>query len=205
LKRPVEGTINRYYDPATGQFASVDPDIIETHQPFVYVGDDPTNSVDPSGLCVDTPSGHCNGVSTENVSSGKFVKTSTSKSYGSINTTVTTYKVISTCVNVGGVVSETLSLGPSSSYSTEKAAPGYQYAVNSDGSVSITPSSAVLIATGTGATYALYTAGTLIFQGITGQGLIEGSVSDIDVLAEVVDALGPLVLFGWVLVLALDE
>jgi RHS repeat-associated protein len=188
--------INRYYDPATGSFASVDPDIIETDQAFVYANDNPTNIADPSGLCVATQNGRCLGVSTENVSSTKLVKTSTSNSDGTIITTVTTYKVIATCVNVGGVASETLSLGPSSTYSTEKAAPGYQYTVNPDGSVSLTPSSAVLIATGTGATYALYTASQLIYQGITGEGVIEGSVSDADVLAEIVDALGPLTLFG---------
>jgi RHS repeat-associated protein len=42
--------INRYYDPATGQFVSVDPMVNETNQPYAYAGDDPVNGVDPSGL-----------------------------------------------------------------------------------------------------------------------------------------------------------
>jgi hypothetical protein len=45
-----EGTINRYYDPSTGQFVSVDPMVNETNQPYLYAGDDPVNAVDPDGL-----------------------------------------------------------------------------------------------------------------------------------------------------------
>jgi hypothetical protein len=33
----------------TGQFISVDPDIVQTLQPYSYTGGDPVNSVDPSG------------------------------------------------------------------------------------------------------------------------------------------------------------
>jgi hypothetical protein len=43
-------TINRYYDPATGQFVSVDPMANETNQPYLYAEDDPVNGVDPSGM-----------------------------------------------------------------------------------------------------------------------------------------------------------
>jgi len=42
--------IGRYYDPATGQFLSIDPDVAVTGQPYVYVGDNPVNGVDPLGL-----------------------------------------------------------------------------------------------------------------------------------------------------------
>ncbi len=42
--------IGRYYDPQTGQFLSVDPDVDETMQPYAYASDDPVNSSDPSGL-----------------------------------------------------------------------------------------------------------------------------------------------------------
>jgi RHS repeat-associated protein len=40
----------RYYDPATAQFLSRDPDAITTRQSYVYSADSPTNATDPSGL-----------------------------------------------------------------------------------------------------------------------------------------------------------
>ena len=45
-----DGSIDSYYDPATGQFISSDPLVNITGQPYAYVGDDPVNNVDPSGL-----------------------------------------------------------------------------------------------------------------------------------------------------------
>ena len=42
--------VNRYYDPATGQFLSVDPLVDVTGQAFAYTGDNPVNAVDPLGL-----------------------------------------------------------------------------------------------------------------------------------------------------------
>jgi RHS repeat-associated protein len=41
--------VNRYYDPATGQFMSVDPDLAQTQQPYQYTGDNPVNETDPTG------------------------------------------------------------------------------------------------------------------------------------------------------------
>jgi len=41
----------RYYDPATGQFASQDPLISTTREPYGYVRNNPTSGSDPSGLC----------------------------------------------------------------------------------------------------------------------------------------------------------
>ncbi|MGO8862227.1 MAG: RHS repeat-associated core domain-containing protein, partial [Acidimicrobiales bacterium] len=41
--------VHRYYDPVTGQFLSIDPDLATTNQPYAYVGDDPVNGSDPSG------------------------------------------------------------------------------------------------------------------------------------------------------------
>jgi RHS repeat-associated protein len=43
--------INRYYDSATGQFLSIDPDVATTGQPYVFTNDDPLNATDPLGLC----------------------------------------------------------------------------------------------------------------------------------------------------------
>ena len=41
--------VNRYYDPATGQFLTVDPLLSLTAAPYGYAGDDPANYVDPTG------------------------------------------------------------------------------------------------------------------------------------------------------------
>jgi RHS repeat-associated protein len=42
--------INRYYDPTTGQFVSVDPMVISTGQAYSYAGGNPVNVTDPLGL-----------------------------------------------------------------------------------------------------------------------------------------------------------
>jgi hypothetical protein len=42
--------VNRYYDPTTDQFLSIDPDVAETDQPYVFTNDDPLNAEDPLGL-----------------------------------------------------------------------------------------------------------------------------------------------------------
>lgn len=43
-------SVDRYYDPSTGQFLSVDPVVATTGEAFAYTGDDPVNDTDPSGL-----------------------------------------------------------------------------------------------------------------------------------------------------------
>ena len=46
-------SINRYYDPTTDSFISVDPDLQSTVQAYVFTNDNPLNATDPSGLfCV---------------------------------------------------------------------------------------------------------------------------------------------------------
>lgn len=42
--------INRYYNPQTGQFISVDPDLGQTLQPYQYANDNPVSNDDPTGL-----------------------------------------------------------------------------------------------------------------------------------------------------------
>jgi len=42
--------VNRYYDPASYQFLSIDPKVGTTLQPYAFVGGDPLNSTDPLGL-----------------------------------------------------------------------------------------------------------------------------------------------------------
>ena len=48
LEREVGG--GRYYDPATGQFLSVDPLVDINGQPYAYADDNPVNETDPTGL-----------------------------------------------------------------------------------------------------------------------------------------------------------
>jgi hypothetical protein len=45
----VKSIINRYYDPATDEFMSIDPDVATTDQPYVFTNDDPLNAEDPLG------------------------------------------------------------------------------------------------------------------------------------------------------------
>ncbi len=42
--------VNRYYDPATAQFLTVDPALALTGTPYAYAGDDPSNVTDPDGM-----------------------------------------------------------------------------------------------------------------------------------------------------------
>jgi RHS repeat-associated protein len=42
--------INRYYDPSTDQFLSIDPLLRVTDQPYLFTGDNPLNRTDPLGL-----------------------------------------------------------------------------------------------------------------------------------------------------------
>jgi hypothetical protein len=42
-------SVGRYYDPATGQFLTVDPLVDQTGQPYAYTGGDPVNATDPTG------------------------------------------------------------------------------------------------------------------------------------------------------------
>ncbi|HLX88399.1 MAG TPA: RHS repeat-associated core domain-containing protein, partial [Acidimicrobiales bacterium] len=43
--------VNRWYDPVTAQFVSIDPAVSETHQLYSFMSDDPVNGTDPLGLC----------------------------------------------------------------------------------------------------------------------------------------------------------
>jgi hypothetical protein len=43
--------VGRYYDPTTGQFLTVDPLVDQTGDTYVYAGDNPVSSADPSGRC----------------------------------------------------------------------------------------------------------------------------------------------------------
>ncbi len=74
--------VGRYYDPATGQFLSVDPLVKLTNQPYAYADDDPANAIDPNGLDCGLFSFACSaydatagGVKTAAQDTGSFVAT----------------------------------------------------------------------------------------------------------------------------------
>ncbi len=48
--RRVESIINRYYDPTTDEFLSIDHEVAQTDQPYVFTNDRPLNAEDPLGL-----------------------------------------------------------------------------------------------------------------------------------------------------------
>jgi hypothetical protein len=70
--RATGSLVDRYYDPTTDQFWSVDPDVAETGQPYAFTADNPLNSTDPLGLKAKCKSGH--GCSNRNKTSKHKVK-----------------------------------------------------------------------------------------------------------------------------------
>ncbi len=50
--------IDRYYDPSTGQFLSLDPDVSQTHEPYGYAAGNPVNESDPDGASVPPGGGY---------------------------------------------------------------------------------------------------------------------------------------------------
>jgi RHS repeat-associated protein len=57
--------INRYYNPASGQFISVDPDLAETLQPYAYGAGNPVSLSDPSGLYIPNAPGMTDNASSD--------------------------------------------------------------------------------------------------------------------------------------------
>jgi RHS repeat-associated protein len=81
--------INRYYEPSTGQFISVDPLVIQTAQPYAYTGGDPVNLSDPSGMC------------NPNKSSNKWICVATNSLYQDSDPTLEVYKPFYNAVRQG--------------------------------------------------------------------------------------------------------
>jgi hypothetical protein len=52
-------SVRRYYDPATGQFISVDPAVDQTEASYAYAAGDPVDDSDPSGLLSLCGFGYC--------------------------------------------------------------------------------------------------------------------------------------------------
>ena len=84
----VTSVVNRYYDPTTDQFLSIDPALASTNMPYVFTNDNPLNSEDPLGLkgspgttCIDLSTKACkaqekkyiNGMEKSGASFGQFI------------------------------------------------------------------------------------------------------------------------------------
>ena len=78
--RTVESILNRYYDPSTDSFISVDPMVQETDQPYAFVNDNPLNYSDALGLCA-LVDGHCY-VAPSSTKAAKTVGNSTKSNAG---------------------------------------------------------------------------------------------------------------------------
>jgi RHS repeat-associated protein len=83
--------INRYYDPATGQFLSVDPEVDQTLAPYAYTSGNPVSQTDPTG---DSPC-ECGGGSPPETATGKCANAIPSCRYGqALRGTLGTIKAI---------------------------------------------------------------------------------------------------------------
>ena len=61
----VTGQVNmraRWYQPSTGTFATVDPALASTNQPYQFAGDDPVNQTDASGRSSSLPAWFCSAI-----------------------------------------------------------------------------------------------------------------------------------------------
>jgi RHS repeat-associated protein len=70
--------IGRYYDPQTGQFTSLDPDVDQSMAPYAYTGGDPVDQTDPTGLssfapCDNNISPSCNFWDAANYTYGRII------------------------------------------------------------------------------------------------------------------------------------
>jgi hypothetical protein len=123
-----KGSINRYYDPATDQFISVDPMVQMTDQPYMFTNDNPLNSEDPIGL---RPVGSSASMSS---SSASYKPTVLKQTTGALGLTLTTTYTANTMVlqGLGGtsikITTDVSIVGPGSVSKVN---------VTSDGNVSV--------------------------------------------------------------------
>jgi hypothetical protein len=76
----VSSVVNRYYDPSTDQFLSIDPAVATTDQPYVFTNDNSLNTEDPLGLCNQRS---CGNNATKTSSSGVTTADGSTKCTGS--------------------------------------------------------------------------------------------------------------------------
>jgi hypothetical protein len=107
-------SINRYYDPSTDQFLSVDPDVQETDQPYAFVNDDPLNAEDPLGMKGSIGS-MCNGSKFCETTDQKIIEKAGSADNGLISSAVKAEKAVaSTLKTVADAISDIPGVGATS-------------------------------------------------------------------------------------------
>jgi RHS repeat-associated protein len=94
--------INRYFDPATDQFVSIDPMVLQTDQPYAVVGDDPLNATDPWGLYASSGTGESAFVTktTAKTSTKTTTKTTIVVTSGSKVVSNTSYTLLTATVTI---------------------------------------------------------------------------------------------------------
>ena len=126
--------INRYYDPSTDSFVSVDPAVQQTAEPYAFVNDNPLNAIDPLGLYFSSGTGQ-----------SAFIVKKTSKRNGAVDTTifVTSGSLPLSATVTSSPVTVPISLGITATISASATITGPQTKslptlnVASDGSVGV--------------------------------------------------------------------
>jgi RHS repeat-associated protein len=95
----------RYYDPATGQFVSVDPRQEQTEEAYGYASDDPINLADQSGECAQASASRVQG---RLKPSPCFTRALTPKGVGRIGITTTPTPTVTWSFDVPGKFSQKL-------------------------------------------------------------------------------------------------
>jgi hypothetical protein len=140
----VISVINRYYDPTSDQFLSIDPDVAETGQPYVFTNDDPLNSEDPLGLKLTGANGQTATVMTSSNDGRKTTTITTTSSKGvTVSISVAPVTVV-VMVGVTAIISARATI----SESKPQSAPSLN--VSSDGSVSVNAGGVDASVTGSG-------------------------------------------------------
>ena len=158
MKLASECSINRYYDPTTDQFLSIDPHVQTTDQPYVFTNDDPLNAEDPLGIYAISGTGQNSFTTTTLNKETHTIKTTTIVTSGSkpAKVTVSTSPVT---VPLGLGVSATISASATFSESGSQSNPSLN--VDTDGSVGITANGATTSVADNGGAVMTSLSGTL--------------------------------------------
>ena len=127
-------SINRYYDPTTYSFISVDLALRITNQPYVFTNDSPLNAADPLGMmCVGFNDAICPTATIRTVENGVSVFSSiTRPAAGLTSVSLTTSPVTVTFLGV----TVTVSVSATITYSGQQKTPTLN--VSSDGTYGVT-------------------------------------------------------------------